>query len=490
MNLEDMPLLSKKGRFGHFVELRDDRLAFFHRFNRECGDIGRASIFGFPVVFANGPEVLHEVLVDKARFFIKSAGLRGPLKPLAGDGLFTAEGDLWRQQRKLMAPLFTHARIERYAGAMAECSRDAVAKLKVGDVVDVARLSTHVAMRIAGKTLFDTDTLDEADELGAALTDALHWVNDRSISAAYAAQLRAVGKLAEVVERLPSPMRERGELWIEALIEPARLPGKETKKIEAALDTIERLVHRMIADRRASGTSRPDLLSMLLEAHDEGGTRMSDKQVRDEIVTLFIAGHETTATALAWSLYLLARDPAAYARAVAEARGLPGPSIGVADLPALGYCLRVFKEAMRLYPPIYFFGRQTIADVRIGKYDLLKGTVVLISSYALHHRPELYPDPERFDPSRFEHAAEEARHRQAYIPFSAGPRTCIGNHFALMEGPIVLATILRRLDLELTSPAVIEPDPSATLRPKGGVPMRVTAVDPPYTRAQGDEACS
>ena len=416
MRLMDIPALSGATRTGHLVEIRDDRFGLFRRLNRECGDIGLANVLGIPLVFANGPEVLHEVLVEKARSFVKSPGLRGPLKPFAGQGLFTSEGELWRQQRRLMAPLFTHARIERYAAAMAECAGDAIASLHQGECVDVARITTHIAMRIAGKTLFDIDTLDEADELGAALTIALKWAGDVSLSPVYAMQLRA------------------------------------------------------------SGVKRPDLLSMLLDARDESGKRMSDQQVRDEVVTLFIAGHETTATALAWSLYLLARDPEAYARARAEARSLPGPSVESRDLPALGYCLRVFKEAMRLYPPIYFFGRQAIADVTIGGYDLPRNQVVLISSYALHHRAEIWPDPERFDPSRFEQAAEEKRHKQAYLPFSAGPRTCIGNLFALMEGPIVLATILRRMDLELTSQAVVEPEANATLRPKGGMPMRVTSV--------------
>jgi len=479
MRLEDIPLISGATWLGHLTELKDDRLGFFHRLNRECGDIGRATAMGYPVVFANGPDVLHEVLVEKARCFIKSAGLRGPLKPLAGEGLFTSEGELWRQQRKLMAPLFTHARIARYADAMAECARDGVAGFRAGETVDIARTTTHVAMRIAGKTLFDADTLDEADELGAALTVALAWINDQSSSPSFALQLRGVGLLNDLSEKLPlsPPLRSRAENLVEAMIEPIRWPGEQTRTFNAALRTIQRLVGRMIADRRA-GTSRPDLLSMLLEARDENGNAMSDKQVSDEIVTLFIAGHETTATALAWALYLLGRNPEAHARARAEARSLPGPHVGSADLPALGYCLRVFKEAMRLYPPIYFFGRQTTADVTIGGYDLPRGTVVLISSYALHRRPELWPDPERFDPGRFEPALEEARHRQAFIPFSAGPRTCIGNLFALMEGPIVLATMLRRADLELVSQDEVVPEPSATLRPKGGIRMRVTAVDP------------
>jgi cytochrome P450 len=477
MRVDDIPLLSGATRLGHMTELRDDRFGLFRRLNRECGDIGRISILGLPIVFAQSPELLHEVLVEKARSFVKSPGLRGPLKPLAGEGLFTSDGELWRRQRKLMAPLFTQAQIAGYAGTMAACAEEAVAELHAGEAFDAARMTTRVAMRIAGKTLFDAETLDEADELGVALTTALEWANTQAVSIPYAAQLFASSTIHDVAEKLPDPLRERGLALSETLVEPIRWPGEDTRALEGALAVIERRVERMIADRRAAGLDRRDLLSLLLQAHDDDdGGRMSDKQVRDEIITLFVAGHETTATALAWSLYLLGRHPEAYARARAEALPFAGRSVGLADLPALGYCLRVFKEAMRLYPPVYFFGRQAIADVRLGEYDLPRGSIVLISAYAVHHRPEIWPDPERFDPARFEPAAEEARHRQAYLAFSGGPRTCIGNHFALMEGPIVLATILGRLDLELTSQAAIEPDTSATLRPKGGVPMRVKAA--------------
>lgn len=476
MRVEDVPLLSGATRLGHLTELRDDRFGLFHRLNRECGDIARIRVLNFPILFAHSPELLHEMLVEKAKSFIKSPGLRGPLKPLAGEGLFTSDGEHWRRQRKLMAPLFTQAQIAGFADTMAACAGEAVAGLRAGDAFDAARLTTHVAMRIAGKTLFDTDTLDEADELGAALTAALSWADTKAIGLSYSAQLGVVGTIHGLAERLPSPWRERGEALAERLVEPIRWPGESTRKLERALEIIERRVARMIAERRAQGLDRRDLLSLLLRARGDDGKPMSDKQVRDEIVTLFLAGYETTATGLAWSLYLLTRHPEAYARARAEARAVAGRSLRFEDLPALGFCLRVFKEAMRLYPPIYFFGRQASADVRLGAYDLPRGTIVLISAYAVHHRPELWPDPERFDPARFEPAAEEARHRQAYLTFSGGPRTCIGNHFALMEGPLVLATILGRLDLELTSKAEIGLDSSATLRPKGGLPMRVTAV--------------
>jgi cytochrome P450 len=476
MNILDIPLISGATRLGHLGEFRNDRDGLLRRVIREGGDISRILALGTSIVFANGPDVLHEVLVEKAKSFRKSPGLRGPLKPLAGDGLFTSEGDLWRRQRKLLAPLFTHAEIAGYASVMAECAEDAARGLRPGQVFDAARLTTHVAMRVAGKALFDVDTLDEADELGAALTEALSWVNAVSASIPYATQLRLNAVAYDAVEAISPSLAERALPLFEAAIEPICWPGERSRRVGAALAVVERRVDRMIRDRRAQGlTSRRDLLSLLLVARDDEGRPMSDKQVRDEVITLFVAGHETTASALAWSLYFLGRDGAAYARARAEAAPFAGRRATMADLPALPYCLQVFKEAMRLFPPIYVFGRQAIADVRVGAYDLRRGTIVIVSPYALHHRPELWPDPERFDPSRFEPAAEEARHRQAYIPFSAGPRTCIGNHFALMEGPIVLATLLARADLSLATSGTVEPDMSATLRPKGGVPMRVNA---------------
>ena len=277
-------------------------------------------------------------------------------------------------------------------------------------------------MRIAGKAHIDAETLDEADELGAALTESLGWINTVALSLPYAAQLRLVAVAYNVVESVSPSLAQRAEPLFEAAIEPIRFPGATTRSVVTAFGVVERRVDRMIRERRASGAaSRRDLLSLLLAARDEEGRPMSDKQVRDEVVTLFVAGHETTANSLAWSLYLLGRDPAAYARARAEAAILGGRRATVADLPALPFCLQVFKEAMRLYPPIYFFGRQAIADVSVGGYDLPRGTVILISPYALHHRAALWPDPERFDPSRFEPAAEEARAPAGLHPLQRRP---------------------------------------------------------------------
>lgn len=477
MRIDDIPLVSGGSPFGHLDELKRDRFALFDRLGRECGDIGAISAFGFPLIFANAPPLVHEVLVEKAKSFIKSPGMVGPLRPLAGEGLFTSEGELWRRQRLLMSPLFQHAQIARYADCMVDCARAAVLPLREGQVFDVARETTHIAMRVAGKTLFGTDTLDEADELGAALTDALHWINEKSASPLLVLQIRLSELVTELGKHLPEPLQRRAAELAQDMVVPLRLPGEETRKLEHALAVVDGQVERMIAERRAGGVAgQQDLLARLLSVHDEQGERMSDKQLRDEIVTLFIAGHETTATALAWSLYLLSRHPEAYQRAKAEAEALGGRRARFEDLPRLSYCLQVFKEAMRLYPPIYIFGRKAIADVEIGGYELPKGSIVIIAPWIIHRRASIWPEPERFDPTRFEPAAEEARHKQAFLPFSAGPRTCIGNHFALMEGPLVLATMLQRVDLELAVPGPIQPEGTATLRPLGGMPMRVTAV--------------
>jgi cytochrome P450 len=251
------------------------------------------------------------------------------------------------------------------------------------------------------------------------------------------------------------------------------IPSRRTRELRGALEVLERRVQQMIADRRSATAEHPDLLSALLEAREEDGSRMSDRQVRDEILTLFIAGHETTASGLSWSLYSLARNPTLYERAQAEADALPGDHVGFEDLRALPFCLQVFKEALRLYAPIYIYGRQAIEPVAIGGYELPRGTIVLVSPYAVHRRADLWPDPDRFDPERFTPEAEQTRAREAYLPFSGGPRTCIGNHFALMEGPIVLATLLKRARFTLASEEPVAPEAGATLRPKGGIPMRV-----------------
>ena len=476
------PLLSHEslsGRLGlgHLAEFRASPWKVLQRFNEECHDFGRISFIGLTVLVANSPELVGELLVTKAASFRKSPVIRAALHPIVGEGLFTSEGELWRRQRKLMAPLFHAARVADYGAAMSESAARAAGDWHDGQVLDVARETTRIAMAVAGRALFDIDTYDEADELGSALETALHWSAETAMSLGLGLQFEAGAALARASQRLPSRLRGPLVRAADVLSLPIRLPTRRNRKLAAALAIIDRRVERMIAERRAARTPQRDLLSQLLTARADGdgrGEAMSDRQLRDEIVTLFVAGHETTATALAWALYLLGRSPEAYARLEAEVAALGGEPATAADLPRLGFAQQVFKEALRLYPPVPVYERQALEPVTIGGVPVEVGQYCTIFPWALHHRRELFPDPERFDPGRFSPAEEERRARHAFIPFGSGPRVCIGNHFALLEGPLVLATLLGRAHLEPVDDRVVEPDPTAaTTRPRGPVRMRV-----------------
>ncbi len=259
--------------------------------------------------------------------------------------------------------------------------------------------------------------------------------------------------------------------WLEM---PLTYRLRPRTRIRRAIAKIDARIARMIADRRAVGLEKPDLLSQLLRARDESdGRGMSDKQVRDEAVTTFVAGHETTATALAWAFHHLGMNPAMCQRVQREGDAFAGRTPALNELSALGYSQRVFKESLRMYPPIYIVTRQATEDIQLSGYDLPRRTFVIVSAYGVHHNPNVYPEPERFDPDRFLPEAESARHRSAWIPFGSGPRVCIGNQFALLEGQIVLATLSHRVAFQPKPGTMVRPDPRATLRADNGVPMVV-----------------
>lgn len=473
MQISAMPVLSGARRLmGHTQSLREDRMGFVRRIERDGLPLARLTVpIGEACVVAD-PAALQEILVDKARSFEKADMTRWTLYPIAGEGLFTSRGDLWRRQRKLMAPLFVPAQLKRYADDMVACTERDMASWKDGAIVQVARETTRITMSIAGKTLFDADTFGEADAIGAALTVALEWTSSHAgspLSIAHILTGRAVRQLAAgrkgVLGRLLTDAGQRLE-------GPVLVPGREGRELRAAVAVLDGRVQRMIDDRRSSAGTRDDLLSKLLAARDDddGGATMSDKQVRDEVLTLFVAGHETTANGLAWVLDLLARHPEWAARVEEEVDAV-GPRPTLADLPRLALTGRVFKEALRLYPPVYAFSRQATEPVVIAGYAMPSETVILVCTWALHRRPDLWPDPSLFDPDRFLPENEAGRHRLAWLPFGAGPRICIGHHFAMMEGQLVLATLLARARFEALGP--VEPDPHATLRPAGSMPMRV-----------------
>jgi cytochrome P450 len=466
----DVPLVGSTRE--QFQMLQVDRLGGLIRFNQHNGDIGRFGALYGPMVLVNSPELVHEVLVTRARAFEKSPIMRGALFPLAGNGLFTSDGELWRSQRKLMAPLLNAAAVSSFSHDMTECASEVARHWRDGQIIDVAHESTSIAMSIAGRALFGMDTISETDEIGRALTVALEWTGQQALSLAYILQVRTALTVERWVARLPSLLRTPLQAAVERMKLPVLWPSKRTRALKAALCVLDARVARLIAERGTGTDQRRDLLALLLDARDDAGRSMSQRQVRDEILTLFVAGHETSANALGWALMLLAQHPEVYRAVRAELDAL-GRAPTYEDLPALALTQRVFKEALRLYPPLWMLARVSITEVPVGEYLLPRGTIVIFSPYALHRRSELWPEPERFDPDRFTPEREAARHRTAFIPFGAGPRTCIGNFFALTEAPLALGTLLHHADFELVHAAGSTPVALATLRAGGGIAMRV-----------------
>jgi cytochrome P450 len=475
-SLRDIPPLPGAGLDGHASQFRKERGDLLVRLHRECGDIGRIRFFNLHIVSLGAPALLHEALVERARSFEKSLALRMIFHRLAGKGLFTSEGELWRRQRKLMSPLFNPAAVRGYADVMNATIARHLDAWQDGAVVDIGREMTRITMAVAGKTLFDADRFDDADELGAAVRVVFAHLNDQGASlslvarAFLGARLQALGALPPWADAIRTDALER-------LSTPTRWPTPKSRRLHAAFALLDAKVQQMIQERRQGGADRRDLLSALLAARDEeGGGAMTDRQVRDEAVTLFVAGHETTATGTTWALTFLAQHPEVYRRWKAEVAALGGRA-PTADLtPALPYTAGIFKEALRLYPPAFLLDRVAIEDVAIGGYLLPKGSVIIFSPYALHRQPKIWPDPDRFDPDRFTPEAEAARPKLSWMPFGAGPRVCIGAQFAILEAQILLAQIAQRFELEALSTSPVRAAFERALRPAEPVRVRVRRV--------------
>lgn len=427
---------------GNLLDIRRDRLGFFLRVSQACGDIGQYRLGRRRMTLVNSPEHISTILVEQSATFEKTRLFRSVMGLLLGHGLLTAENSGYIQQRKLVAPAFQHRRIAAYAEVMATYAEDSVHTWADGQEINIAHEMMRLTLRIVGKTLFDVDVLGEADELGTALTQALRWTDERFKTL------------------LPVPLS---------------VPTPWNRRFTQGRARLDATIFQMIQERRQSEVDRGDLLSMLLHAQDEEhGIRMTDQQVRDEAMTIFLAGHETTANALTWTWYLLTQHPDMYTRVREEVdQALGGRTPTVDDLPRLPYTLQVVKESLRLYPPAYAIVRQPVKPVVLGDYLIPAGAVVIISPYVLHRRPDSFADPERFDPDRWTPEHEAKLPRYAYLPFSAGPRICIGNHFAMMEAQLVLATLAQRVVFELVPGQTIEPVTMVTLRPRAGINMTV-----------------
>ena len=426
--------------FDFLLRFRRDILAFIVSIAREYGDLAYLRVGPVHLYMLNAPEEIKHVLVTHHKNFIKSRGLQFARR-LLGEGLLTSEGEFHLRQRRLVQPAFHRQRIDAYGRTMAEYALRMNEQWYDGMETDISQEMMRLTLAIAGKTLFNTDVEREADEIGQALSTAMDlFVN-------------FTNPLVRILEKLPLP---------------------ETRRFEKAKERLDATIYRMINERRASGKDQGDLLSMLLLAQDvEGdGTGMTDEQVRDEALTLLLAGHETTAVALTWTWYLLSQHPEVESKLHAELTEVLGGRPPVTkDLEHLRYTRQVLTEAMRLYPPAYTFGRMALHEYRIGEFTVPAHATISMCPYVVHRNSAFYTEPEKFLPERWTPEFEERRHKFAYIPFGGGPRVCIGEAFAWMEGVLVLATLAQHWQMRLAPNHVVALRPLITLRPKYGMKM-------------------
>jgi cytochrome P450 len=428
---------------GGLINPGRDPLAFLTRLARTYGDVAYFRLGSERAFFINHPQHIRDVLVTHDRNFTKSRGLERA-KKLLGEGLLTSEGAAHMRQRRLLQPAFHRDRIDAYASVMVEHADRMRQRWTAGAEMDVSREMMRLTLSIVGKTLFDSDVESKADEIGTAVTRVLEtfWLT--------------LLPFPDFIEKLPLPMIRRSR---------------------AGRAKLDRLIYALIAERRAAGHDRGDLLSMLLMAQDEeDGSGLSDRQVRDEAMTLILAGHETTANALAWTWYLVSQSPEVETRLHEEIdRVLQGRLPVAADLAALPFVEQVVTESMRLYPPAWVVGRRALDDYAIGEFVAPARSVVFMSPYVMQRDPRYYADADRFLPARWTPDFKAALPKFAYFPFGGGPRQCIGEPFARMELALLVATIAQRWRLRLVPDQSVVPKPLITLRPKHGINMTAVA---------------
>jgi cytochrome P450 len=419
-----------------------DPLALLKGLARDYGDVARFRAGPHSVYLLSHPDYVRDVLVTNNARFKKGRALQRA-KRLLGEGLLTSEGEFHRRQRRLAQPAFHRQRVAAYGRVMVEYAERASARWRDGEELDISEEMMRLTLAAVGKTLFDAEVESDADEVGSALTEVMNLFGYLMLP------------FSELLEKLPLPPRRR------------------FLRARARLDAV---IYRIIEERRREGRDRGDLLSTLLDAVDEEGDRtgMTNEQLRDEVMTIFLAGHETTANALTWAWYLLAQNPEAEARLHAELDEVlaGGRAPEPEDVPALPYTEMVVAETMRLYPPAWALGRLALEDHEVGGYLIPRGSLVLVSQYVVQRDPRFWPDPERFDPERWTPEAKGARPQFAYFPFGGGPRRCVGEGFAWTEAVLMLAALARRWRARVVPGRAVETQPRITLRPgKGGVHM-------------------
>ena len=429
-----------RGIVGNFPLGSRDPLGLYTQWARKYGDIFYYRAFSRHIYFLNNPNFAKYVLVTNYRGFIKGEAIRFNRR-IFGNGLLTNEGDSWLQHRRLIQPAFHRDRIESYGNTMVTYTERMMAAWHDGQVRDIHLDMMHLGLEIVAKALFNIEIAAERNRVSVALN--------------VVQELNSGGRmlLPPILRLLPTPCNLR---------------------YERAARQLDDIVYNLIRRRRANGQIADDLLYMLLEAQDEGGS-MSDEQLRDEVMTLLLAGHETTAVSLSWTWYLLAMYPEVEKELWSELRRvLNGRSPGMRDLSELAYTERVIKEAMRLYPPSWAIVRNSLKDCEIGGYHVPAGATIMMSQWVMHRDPRYYDEPERFNPDRWLDDRAKGTSKFAYFPFGGGPRTCIGASFATMEAILVLATIAQRYQIRVVPDWPVELLPTITLRPKHGIKVILT----------------
>jgi cytochrome P450 len=422
------------------VPMSRDPLGYLVKVAAEYPDMAYFRLGNQRTFLMSNPAYVQDVLVANDWNFVKGRGLKRARKIL-GNGLLTAEGNFHRRQRRLSQPAFHRQRIAAYAATMSEFAARTRDRWQEGEKRDIAQDMMRLTLAIVAKTLFDADVDKEAREIGQALSEVLEIFSTFS------------SPLTDVLDKLPLPKNLRAK------------KGKER---------LDETIYRIIAEHRKTNEDRGDLLSMLLMAQDEeeGSGKMSDDQLRDEVMTLFLAGHETTANALTWTWYLLSQNPEVEAKLHAEIDSLLGSRLpDFEDVPNLKYTEMVMREAMRIYPPVWVMGRRSISGIKIGGYYIPPKSIILLSQYVIHHDRRFYTEPEKFDPERWASEKAKSLPKMAYFPFGGGPRFCIGEQFAWMEGILLIATIAQKWKLRLVPGHKVELQPLITLRPKHGMKM-------------------
>ncbi|MDI1461119.1 cytochrome P450 [Catellatospora sp. KI3] len=456
MTARTVPAVRGVPLLGSITDFRRDILDAMTAGFREHGDLVAYKLGPVTVYGVSSPDLAGEALTETARF--GKLGADNPLRLVLGTGLLTSsDHESWLRNRRMMQPLYTKSAIAGMYATMVSSTQDWLDHLarayRPGDLLDMHKETMRVTLDIVSRAMFSTNILDDLDTIGPHAVDI-------AINFAF--------------QRLQNPFSP-----------PVSWPTPGNRRFKAVMTAIDSLMYRLIAERRAAGPADNDLLDMLLACKDDAtGEGMTDRELRDEIITTFAAGHETTAITLTWALYLLSQHPRALRKLQDEVDTLDGRLPTLEDLPNLPYTLRVFEEALRLYPSAPIVPRLTGVATTLGGYELPAGARVLVSLFNIQRNPDHWDDPERFEPDRFDPAARKTWHRFAYLPFGAGPHLCIGKHFALMEAQLLLAALIQRYELRHLPGHRVVQQASITLRPRYGMEMTMHPRRRVHTRKE------